>query len=62
MLHLLDEGIVHLRLDVHPLQADTGLTGIFQRRDDDVGGGQIEVGVAQDNRRILATEFQRGAD
>ena len=58
----LDEPVVDLVGDEHPLHRDAELAGVGERRPDGALGGLLEVGVAQHQDRVLAAELERAAD
>ena len=57
-----DEPVVDLVGDVHPLHRHAQLPGVREARADGALGGAVEVGVAEHQHRVLATELQRAAD
>ena len=56
------EPVVDLVGDEHPLHRDAQLAGVGEARPDRALGGPVEVGVAQDQDRVLAAELERAAD
>ena len=58
----LDEPVVDLVGDEHPLHRDAQLAGVGEGRADRALGGLLEVGVAQHQHRVLAAELERAAD
>ena len=57
-----DEPVVDLVGDEHPLRRDAELAGVGEAGADGALGGPVEVGVAQHQDRVLAAELQRAAD
>ncbi len=53
-----DKAVAHLGFDQHVVRRDAGLPGVQQLRPGDAAGRDLQVGVAGDNRRTLATQFQ----
>ena len=58
----LHEPVVDLVGDEHPLRRDAQLAGVGEAGPDRALGGLLQVGVAQDQDRVLAAELQRAAD
>ncbi len=58
----LHEPVVDLVGHEHPLHGDAELAGVRERRADGSLGRLLEVGVAEDQDRVLAAELQRAAD
>ena len=58
----LDEPVVDLVGDEHPLHRDAELAGVGEARPHRAFRRLVEVGVAQDQDRVLAAELQRAAD
>ncbi len=56
--HLREEGVLHLLLDVDPLDRGAGLSRVHEGGPHDALRRPVEVGVAADDRRVLAAELQ----
>ena len=56
---LFGEGIVDARLDVQPVRANAGLSGVAILGNDRSLDGGIEIGVVEDDEGRVAAEFQR---
>ena len=57
----LDERVVHRVVDDHPAGAGAGLAGEPERALGDQRRGAVEVGVLEDDDRVLAAHLQLGA-
>ena len=58
----LDEAVGDRLLDIDPLDRDADLPGIGESPPDGGVGGALEVGVAQDNHRVVAPQFKAGGN
>jgi len=59
---LLQELVVHRRLDVNAFDGNTRLSGVEHATPCDAVGGAFEIRIGKHNRRVLATEFEAVRD